>query len=348
MIVLLATAVLGIAVAACGPTLRRPAHDDYAVRVEQERQQALAIAAEWQRLRRLDAIAGRMRMAASGLCAETTWWSGFRLADLYSYGDFMPSASRRAGLSEVPELNVVVPGSPTARAGLKEGDSILSINGARPPLGKKAVGSLMETIIRAYRSADPSLRISVLRGVRTIDTVVTPEVACSHAVDLARSAETNAFADGVNVFVTTGMMRFATDGELAFIVGHELAHNVLGHIDATRTNSLIGALLGGVIEGLTGAYGMTDTGAARGGLAFSQDFEAEADYLGLYLHARAGYDIDAAKEIWRKLAIESPANIDFALTHPTTAERFVALDVYAKEIRRKQAAGRTWAPEGLR
>ena len=43
---------------------------------------------------------------------------------------------------------------------------------------------------------------------------------------------TRAFADGTKVFLTRGMMRFAqSDEELALVVAHETAHNIMGHID---------------------------------------------------------------------------------------------------------------------
>jgi len=45
-------------------------------------------------------------------------------------------------------------------------------------------------------------------------------------------------------------------------------------------------------------------------MAFSQDFEAEADYVGLYHAARAGYDIENAPYIWRRFAASDPRGID--------------------------------------
>ena len=74
-----------------------------------------------------------------------------------------------------------------------------------------------------------------------------------------------------------------------------------------------------------------------GGGAYSQDFELEADYVGLYMAARAEYDVDAAANFMRRLAAVKPDSIDVEdATHPNTAHRFVALETAALEIQRKR------------
>ena len=69
-------------------------------------------------------------------------------------------------------------------------------------------------------------------------------------------------------------------------------------------------------------------GAEAGAGAFSQDFEAEADYVGVYLMARGGYDIGLAPNFWRRMAVIHPASIktNHSSTHPSAPERFVALE----------------------
>ena len=49
---------------------------------------------------------------------------------------------------------------------------------------------------------------------------------------------------------------------------------------------------------------------ARGGrTAFNVAFEREADYVGAYYAARAGYDLAGAEEFWRALSLENPDNL---------------------------------------
>ena len=92
-------------------------------------------------------------------------------------------------------------------------------------------------------------------------------------------------------------MRFAeTDEELATVVGHEIAHNVMGHLKSRRTNTIIGGLLGVLVDTAAASQGAdtggfyTDMGMRMGATAFSVDKEQEADYVGRYLMERGGFD----------------------------------------------------------
>lgn len=70
---------------------------------------------------------------------------------------------------------------------------------------------------------------------------------------------------------------------------------------------------------------------------FSQGYEREADYLGLYFMARAGFDPTKAPEVWRRMAAEYPAAIKetFLSTHPSTPERAATLEATIREINAK-------------
>lgn len=78
--------------------------------------------------------------------------------------------------------------------------------------------------------------------------------------------------------------------------------------------------------------------------AFSQDFEREADYVGMYILARAGKDLETVPHFWREFAQVNPSAISYASTHPTTAERFERLQQIAEEIRQKETAGEPLLP----
>ena len=147
--------------------------------------------------------------------------------------------------------------------------------------------------------------------------------------------------------------------ELALIIGHELSHNTLGHNYKKYFNTLIGTALGATfdiaveaaIEGATGyqydSYEGVQAGMEAGMLFFSQEFELEADYAGVYYAARAGYDVSTAAALWRRMAEENPAAIHTKenSTHPSTAERFVRIQTANEEIERKRAEGIDLIPE---
>ena len=86
-------------------------------------------------------------------------------------------------------------------------------------------------------------------------------------------------------------------------------------------------------------------GSDAGATAYSQAYEDEADYIGLYFLARADQPLDAALTFWRRMAAEHPEAIEERnSTHPSSPERFVRLSKTIEEIRAKQLAGEPLKP----
>lgn len=145
------------------------------------------------------------------------------------------------------------------------------------------------------------------------------------------------------------MLRFLeSDAELQAVIAHELAHNTEGHIEKQMANRGLGALFGLVLDVAAATQGVstnfTTDFAKFASMRFSQDFEREADYVGIYMLERSNIDSSEVGDLWRRLAIENAASISFGRSHPTTAERFVNLDAYSKEARGKRIAGKPLVP----
>jgi predicted Zn-dependent protease len=112
--------------------------------------------------------------------------------------------------------------------------------------------------------------------------------------------------------------------EIAFVMAHEAAHHIEGHIARQQTNAVVGAAL---IGGLAGVFGATDQstidaatrlGASVGARTYSKDFELEADALGTRIAAAAGFDpLNGAQFFFR---IPDPGD-RFLGTHPANADR---------------------------
>ncbi len=149
--------------------------------------------------------------------------------------------------------------------------------------------------------------------------------------------QVNAWAlPGGKVGVYTGIFPVARDqAGLAVIMAHEVGH-AIAHHSAERTSQ--GTLLGVLGEGLAIAagaqYGATTAqllmeayglGAQVGVLLpFSRAQESEADEIGLYLMAQAGYDPQAAIGVWERMgeaARGRAAPPEFLSTHPSDATR---------------------------
>jgi predicted Zn-dependent protease len=244
----------------------------------------------------------------------------------------------------------VVPRAPAAQAGLRRGDALVAIDGEDAGEGEPAL-----KVFSAHSGS--RLSLTVERDGEAMDLVLDGADACPYPVSLFTGDAINAFADGRSVGLTTGMLRFTeSDAELALVVGHELAHNVLDHVSKQQTNVLAGTFLGALVDVAAAAAGV-DTGGAGmdlggrvGGGAFSREFESEADYLGAYLAVRAGYDISGAPQLWRRMAVEHPASISprgYLATHPTTPERATGLERVVEEIAAKNRIGSPLVPERI-
>ncbi len=83
----------------------------------------------------------------------------------------------------------------------------------------------------------------------------------------------------------------------------------------------------------------------RGAQAYSKDFEREADYVGLYILARAGHDLEGALDIFRAFAIAEPGSSRYSSTHPSHTERILLMEATIREIETKRAAGEALEPE---
>jgi predicted Zn-dependent protease len=111
--------------------------------------------------------------------------------------------------------------------------------------------------------------------------------------------------------------------EIAFVIGHEAAHHIEGHLGQQRESAAAGALIGGLIATAAGADALTvdqiaQAGAVVGARTYSREHELEADALGTVITARAGYDpLRGAEYFFR---IPDPGD-RFLGTHPPNAQR---------------------------
>lgn len=111
--------------------------------------------------------------------------------------------------------------------------------------------------------------------------------------------------------------------ELAFVMGHEAAHHISGHIPRQQQSAAVGALiLGGIAAAAGAGQGVVDqavnAGAGVGGRVFSKEFELEADALGTVIAHRSGYDPVRGVAFFSQ--IPDPGN-RFLGSHPPNAQR---------------------------
>jgi beta-barrel assembly-enhancing protease len=118
-------------------------------------------------------------------------------------------------------------------------------------------------------------------------------------------AEPNAFAlPGGFVFVSRPLLRLCqgSHDDLAFVLGHEMAHILCGHVmERMVARSLIGAAVGRLnpFRLLRGPMGGLMSILLQQG--YSQDQELEADRIGTDIARRAGFDPAAGPRLLDKL-----------------------------------------------
>ncbi len=337
---------LSIALSACAPVTKQIAIDQSQSEAEKEKQRELALREQLKRQLRVMSVAHNILEQTAPLCGDKTIPSfGMSVTTKDNYRDEMQKAAGRLwGVSETATVLFVLPGQPADLAGIKPGDKIVAVASKTFSNGKEADAALHETAKTSLKENKP-VSLTIRRAGKDIPLTVNADKVCDYSVELQNDDQVNAFADGNRIIITTGMIRFAeNDDELALVLGHELAHNTMGHLKKQMGNRLIGTLLGAIILARTGVD-VTRAAGDIGGMAFSQEFEAEADYVGLYYAARAGYDVNSSPSFWRKMAVEHPRAIGHGSSHPDTASRFLSLEKAAQEIAQKRAANVALVPE---
>jgi hypothetical protein len=344
-----AALLVAVLAAACAPTSNLPTISKEAAEAEAEKQRQLVLDDYSKDAARLGDIAFRLFTANADLCKNRTRPStGVLLIDKDMLGkDFSRTVSDRFALEDGVAILAVAAGSPADKAGLKVGDRLMRVGDWAVPAGRagaEQVGAKFQELAKDGQALSVTVRPADGGGERTV--TLTPAVACAFDVGLVFADDVNAFADGTHVVLFTGMMRFTgTDEELATVVGHEMAHNLMDHVSKQQGNALLGTLLDILVAGVgvntQGAFSRMAT------LAYSKEFEAEADYVGLYLMARAGYKIEETPNFWRRMAIAHPGSVKggFFATHPGTPERFLALEKTVAEIDGKERSSQALLPE---
>ena len=161
----------------------------------------------------------------------------------------------------------------------------------------------------------------------------------------------NAFCiPGGKIVVFSGILSVArNEEELAFILGHEMAHALLDHtrtrLSAQNTKNTLTTvswfgsfafdLFGlGEIGNLTrAAVDTADIGSQFLLLnPWGRDQELEADRLGMLIIHWAGYDITGVPAFWQKMSSQNANNFDFFSTHPADEKRINVMRSLVAEI----------------
>jgi predicted Zn-dependent protease len=142
---------------------------------------------------------------------------------------------------------------------------------------------------------------------------------------------------GGKMAIYTGIIRKLnlSDDEIGQIMGHEIAHALLGHGRERMSRAMAmqgGMALGSIVAGrdLSVLAPVADIAIT---LPNSREGETEADRYGIELAARAGYDPRAAVRLWEKMSQASGNGTpQFLSTHPSPDNRIQALNALVPKM----------------
>ena len=111
--------------------------------------------------------------------------------------------------------------------------------------------------------------------------------------------------------------------ELAFVLGHEAAHHIEGHIPKRQDQAMSGALMAGILAQASGlspeeVKEAQNLGAEVAARSYSKEFELQADALGAEVALVAGYDPVRGTAFFDRLP--DPGD-KFLGSHPPNAAR---------------------------
>ena len=218
------------------------------------------------------------------------------------------------------------------------------------------LSAFREVLKNARLSKDPEITLMVNRvGQRIANGANKPEYVWEFAV-IDDDEQINAFAlPGGKVAIFTGILKFTkTEAGLATVMAHEVAHALQRHgaerysrgilEQIGQLGALAGAAVGGIDPGVAiGAMSAYGVGVA---LPNSREQETEADFIGLQLMAKAGYDPKEAVPFWERMSgcprkmigkfcfRSQNAVPEFLSTHPSDVTRINQIE--------------SWIPQAMR
>jgi predicted Zn-dependent protease len=171
-----------------------------------------------------------------------------------------------------------------------------------------------------------------------------------------RSMNASAGPKGV-IAINRGIVEYAeNEDQVAMVIAHEIGHQIANHVVTGQRNQAVGALIGAILLGATGAAASYrnpyaaevtrsamqaggDIGGAIGRISFSKEQEREADYLSALILYRSVLDLDKARGFLVIMARGSGRKDTGMLdTHPAGPERVAAWDIAVEEIRTSNGA----------
>lgn len=266
-------------------------------------------------------VGERLAVAGTPFCGVSARSAGMTVQQLGQYGqDYRAAARALLGVATRPTVTLVASGGAAEAAGVRPGDVIAAIDGhVFADIAPEYSAATFAQVATAHDAIDQALadgkaELTIIRDERTQHLVIVPRPACRARFDVRAGRANNASSDGTYVQVSSDLAGQARgDGELAAILAHELAHNILSHPQRLQ---------------------------AKGPRPNVRTTEIEADRLSVYLLEAANYSPADAIAFWARWGRANDRGIFSDRSHPGWKKRIATIESEAEAIVALRRAGK--------
>ncbi|MDG2535757.1 M48 family metallopeptidase [Sphingomonas sp. HITSZ_GF] len=270
---------------------------------------------------RVAGIGWRLATANARLCDRIEAGTGLQLHTLDQF-DANARESARAHFKFAAPVAVegVITGSPADAAGLRADDSLVRVGtvdiAALPGKPGTTDRLVAAQLAIAALPTDAPIAIEAIRAGAPIRMTLQPVRACKSRFELELNDGFSASADGAMVQIGSGFLDDYPDDQLAAVIAHEFAHNILHHRDRLEAR--------GVDYGLLSGFGAN--------VKYFRQTEIQADLLSVYLLANADYPARASVAFWKHFGPSKAGGILRSRSHPAWRDRVATLEAEAAKV----------------
>lgn len=212
-------------------------------------------------------------------------------------------------------VEAVLPDSPAAAAGIEADDVLVSAGSVRFAPATPDGSATTQGLIRANAAlaalpANAPIEIHGRRNGQDYVRTVDPVPACRTRFEMLISNSYTAQSDGEMVQASSRFFQEYPEDQIAALLAHEFAHNILHHRERMEEIGL--------------SFGML-SGFGRN-VRYFRETELQADILSVSLLANAGYDPEAIVRFWQKFGPSKASGILLSRSHPAWKDRVATIE----------------------
>lgn len=287
---------------ACAPVTKHANFTEAQIKQEALYQQRLAIEQELAQRQRLASVMFKLEQAAAPECTAGKKLSGMELGGIGLFDKAYHAAAQSLGFVAGARVISIAPGSPADQAGIRVGDTLIAVNGAKIRESKTAYTKAERELNEAMQAGDANLMFD--RSGSTYNTILSPVAGCPTRVHITREVMPSPKANGEAILIPYSLLRLSrTDDELATLAAFALAFNVRNLLSEPGEGEFTVAKKRNISALM--AEDESSLFILQKGIVTERELQ-QADEYTFTLMRRAGYDTKLAVSYWRRLLMSTP------------------------------------------